>query len=67
MSGSLRLGSTRFKEETHWRDENAGKITRFLVHEIVARKRDTPLKIAIDGRCGAGKTTLADRGAFAPS
>jgi len=31
-----------------------------LAADIIARKADRPLKVAIDGRCGAGKTSLAD-------
>lgn len=36
-------------------------LLRLLAAEIAARKReDRPLKVGIDGRCAAGKTTLAD-------
>ena len=31
-----------------------------LLHEINSHRKD-PMMIAIDGRCAAGKTTLADR------
>jgi len=31
-----------------------------LAEKIVAHRGDKPLKVAIDGRCGAGKTTFAD-------
>jgi uridine kinase len=31
-----------------------------LAADILSRKADRPLKVAIDGRCGAGKTSLAD-------
>ncbi len=37
------------------------ELLEFLAAEIIARKRAArPLKVGIDGRCAAGKTTLAD-------
>jgi uridine kinase len=37
------------------------ELLRFLVHAILSRRTDgKPLKVAIDGRCAAGKSVLAD-------
>jgi uridine kinase len=39
---------------------NSAQLSAFLVDSIQARPRHRPLRVGIDGRSGAGKTTLAD-------
>ena len=40
---------------------NRTELLTFLAGEMIARKRErSPLKVGIDGRCAAGKTTLSD-------